>query len=230
MRFQPVADARVIVALAVMLLACAACDGLEGRSSDRGETSVEQVLAATDCAEPSCISAATASEVLGFAVFEPLVLPEGFSLASRALHPANGADAPPGAARASDASLKPEQPRLVITYRFDASVNVPAIVLTESRPASQGTDVELLAAREGCAEVVEDRDRRVFYVNGFASKEPGAVEGRILVCSVEEAPARDAHTVLVAIGDVLVEMLAFPESGVSKEEMLALANSLAEAE
>jgi hypothetical protein len=208
--------------VAFALVAC-------GGSSAGSETTVEQVLAATDCSEPECVAVEEAERALGFAVLEPRVLPDGFRLVGRVLHTAEDGRVPPGAA-SSGPSGTGGQPRLVMTYRFQASVNVPAIVLTESRPAPPGSVVQLLPAHGGCGEVTAEDGRQTFYANGFASAEPGAVEGQLMVCPVEESPARDAHTVLVLMGEVLVEIRAFLESGVTKEEILDLAGSLAEAE
>lgn len=160
------------------------------------------------------------------------MIPEGFVLDSRTLLPGDGSDLPPGAIK--DPKSGPEvgsgHPRLITTYRFQNSVNVPGIVLTEYRPGAEGTEVDLSPAQDGCGEELAQPDGEMFYANGFVSKEPGPVEGQLNVCLVAESPARDVHTVLVARGDILVEVLVFPESGLTRDEVLGVASSLTEAE
>ena len=220
-----------LLAVSAALFSVTACDGT---SDSRGPDESSQVLAALDCLEPRCISVAAAEEALGFDILEPRHIPDGFHLDERQLLPGPDGRQPGGAspdrAEVSSVSGQGLPQRLVLTYRFQGSANVAPILVTESRMVPPGVTVELVPASPLCGEVGQESVGAVFYVNGFAGIEPGKVEGELLVCALVETPTRDAHTVLVATGDVLVEVLAFPESGLSKDQMLDVALSLAEAE
>ncbi len=193
--------------------------------------------AAKDCPEPRCISRAKAAEELGFAVWEPLDLPEGFAIYERTVRtPRNGQSAPD----ADPSRFTPGEPPptltnsrpplvLLLNYRFNESPNVAGIMVAEAAHASAGTELHLQVPEQACGEVLKGKRGVLVYVNGSAEAQPGASEGEWSVCKVPENPPRDAHTVMLTRGNVLIEVVAFPEAGVSKEEILRLADSLMEA-
>jgi hypothetical protein len=60
--------------------------------------------------------------------------------------------------------------------------------------------------------------------------EPGAQEGEFAVCVMQETPPRETHIALVVRADVLIEVLAFPEAGLDKKDVLDVAASIPKAE
>jgi len=119
---------------------------------------------------------------------------------------------------------------LLLDYRFNESLSVPGIVVTESAQATPGTKLELVLADKSCGEIQNLAHGKAIYVNGAAEIRPGIREGQWMVCKVPESPPRDAHTVMLTKGHVLIEVVAFPEAGVSRQEILRLAESFVEAQ
>jgi hypothetical protein len=210
-----------------LLLACA----------QEANVPVAEVRAARDCPEPRCISREQATRELGFAPWEPTELPEGFEIFGRAVRSPRIGESPPGTepqlslpGQAPPTLTTAQQPRtLYLEYRFNESLNVAGIVVTESVHTSPGTDIRLQVRDQACGEVINAGQERLVYVHGFAVAEPGA-GGEWWICKVPEEPPRNSHTVMLTRGEVLIEVVAFPEAGVSKEDILRLAQSFVEAE
>ena len=217
-----------VLAVSLLLASCA---------QKQGAAPVAEVLAAWDCPEPRCISRSQAAQELGFAIWEPLELPAGFAIYERQLRTPRIGQSPPGT-ETSQVSLGEAPPVLetsrvsavlLLDYRFKESLNVAGIVITEAAHASPGTKLHLSVPGESCGEVLKGKQGVIVYINGLAEAQPAASEGEWSVCRVPESPPRNAHTVMLTRGHVLIEVLAFPEAGVSREEILRLAESFVEA-
>jgi hypothetical protein len=115
-------------------------------------------------------------------------------------------------------------------YRFNRSLNVPAILVSESAQAQPGTALRLSLKEESCGEILKASQGDLVYFSGPVELDEGVAAGEWLACKVEETPQRDFHTVLLTRGHVLIEVVAFPEAGVSREDIIRLAGSFAEAQ
>ena len=189
-----------------------------------------QVLSALDCPPPDCVHLDEAREMLGFAPFEPQVLPEEFKLVARTLQPSEGPERPGDEEARRDRPVSRVVAYLQTAYRFRSSVNPPGMIVLQSRQAPPNGAISLTLQGDGCGEVTSDSQGQVFYTEGFAALQPSGEYGAFLLCKIDEVPARRSHTVLVSRGSVLIQILAFPESGVTKDEILAAADSLTQAE
>jgi len=220
---------RTVPALAVLLLS--AC----GQEATRPDA---EVLAIQDCPAPRCISRQEAASELGFAIWEPVDLPAGFTIYARTIRTPRIGQSPPGTdplqsppGEAPPTLTTLQLPKtLYLEYRFHDSPNVAGIVVAESAHAGRGTKVKLRVRDQACGELVNGRQGELVYVNGSAITEPGASDDEWWICKVPEEPPRNSHTVVLTRGQVLIEVVAFPEAGVSKEDILRLAQSFVEAE
>jgi hypothetical protein len=132
----------------------------------------------------------------------------------------------------ASASLPPtltaQRPHLTLylDYRFNESIYVPGILVAESAHGPPGVALRLKVGGKDCGEMVSRNAGGMVYVHGTAMAEPTDDEEELTVCKVPETPPRDLHTVMLARGNVLIEVLVFAESGVSRDEALRLARSL----
>jgi hypothetical protein len=204
---------------------------------DGPQAPTSEVRATQDCPPPRCISHAQAEEQLGFPVWEPSELPQGYALYSRTVSAPGMRDLPRGGdigsftpGPAPTLTTGRRALTLQLDYRFHQSLYVPGIVVSESALGPPGTTLTLVVPDITCGESIEKGALRLIYVYGAADVEPTSREGEFNVCRVPETPERNLHTVLLVRGQILIEVLAFGEGGVSKEEVITLAGSFAEAE
>jgi hypothetical protein len=119
---------------------------------------------------------------------------------------------------------------VLLNYRYKDSPNVPGITISEIH--IRGGDVpgdlplHLELSGPNCGESVALDGAMVFYVHGVAGvQDVGG--GTLDVCKTKD---RDAHYAAITVGNVLVEVLAFSETNVSKDDVVRIAGSLRPAE
>jgi hypothetical protein len=214
---------QVSLSVAAMVLACGSSGG------KASHTRVAEVLSGRDCSSEQCVSLTEASAQVGFPILIPEQLPSGFSLFSRGIMPFTSAPTFAVGASAPAVNVAPQYASLALDYRFQGSPNVPGILITERLlPRVDGLpdDRRRLTAEPGCAESINSKAGAAFYVQGVGSTQEDDA-GQLHVCKTDE---RSAHYAALLDGDVLIEVLAFPESNVSKQDFVDLLKSLQLAE
>ena len=94
--------------------------------------------------------------------------------------------------------------------------------------SSSGEFVTLTPEREGCGEQIALSSGIALLGTGEKELSPGDQPGEWLACIEQRNPKREVMYFLLARGRLMIEISAFPESGVSKEELIRLAASLTE--
>ncbi|HLF79742.1 MAG TPA: hypothetical protein VJB57_19850 [Dehalococcoidia bacterium] len=169
-----------------------------------------------------------AEKTLGFRPLEPNVVPDGYALYSRSIPKREiPADV---LSRLSPAEAKAEsQPaEIALEYRRNGSDFVPGILITETIDREGVGPVHLILAGPACGEEVTIGGQSAIYGLGNGSLYAGDNAREWLGC-VETGPAKNIHVLLLTRGDVLIEIHAFPESGLTKDDVLRMAASLTEA-
>ena len=210
----------VLVMLTVAALAC--------RGGSEAAQKAE-VGAATPCPLVRCVPLQEAQSLLGFRPLEPTLLPNGFELYARRV---DSFEIPlalreiEAAARGVPLSAVPEKsaPSLSLEYRFRDSASVLAIVILED--IVEVPAISLSPERPGCIEPVSLAGGPAFYGVGVGRISPGPSPGSWLVCAQETPNDRQIHVVIMARGNVLVQIRAFHESNLTRQDVLRLADSL----
>jgi hypothetical protein len=222
----PRAQQIAVVLLLSIMTVTVACGS---SSSTHGSTGISQVLASAACPPELCVPLDAAKSQLGFQVLQPTQLPDGFSLHARTLlresaPPGPQASGPP----APDPSGRPTG--VLLDYRYKDSPNVPGITISEIQigrnDPSGAPPLHLELSGPNCGESVTLDHATVFYVHGVAGVQMLG-GGTLNVCKTED---RDAHYAAITVGNVLVEVLAFSETNVSKDDVMRIAGSLQPAE
>lgn len=198
--------------LAVLLLvgiAGAAC-GSDGDSSPES-----QVLSANNCPEERCVDVGAALDEIGWAFLEPSELPAGFDLYSRIVQ----RDPPAPGMQPGESSYTVLQ-----EFRFQGSQNVPGIVIVQSRPL--GDSPAIRPQSEDCGQLQESAIGPMYYSEGLVRLLAVPEENLWLVCMDETAGHGATHSVILVTEGVLIEIIAFPEAGVSRDDILELVDSL----
>ena len=188
-----------------------------------------EVAAATPCPLSRCVPLAEAQSLLGFRPLEPTVLPNGFDLYSRRVE----GFAIPLAFREQQAialgvplSAVPEKsaPSLSLEYHFMDSASVLAITIRED--ILDAPAVSLSPETPGCIEPVSLASGPAFYGVGVGGINRGPSPGSWLICAQRTPGDRQVHVVMMARGNVLVQIRAFHESNLTRQDVLRLADSL----
>lgn len=119
------------------------------------------------------------------------------------------------------------RPSLLLSYRFLDSINVPPILVTERSAAKVGEVIEFHLPSGQCGEILEHEGVTIFYANGLVDVQMYGDSG-YEVCLLEEDPARAVHTLFIAHKNILIGVTAFPQAGISKEQILRMAASFTE--
>jgi hypothetical protein len=198
----------------VLVLAIGACDN--GQASTASPPASNR-----QCPAERCIDIDEANATLGFEVLEPSFIPDDFVLDRRELveNLAPGAPIPGGTG-----AVQPlDTPSAILTdFRFRGSPNLPGITLLQSSLAGLSFRLE----GPDCAETVSTDSGPLFYVHGNYLLGVSEDATEQVLCKDTLMPPRDVHNVIAVRGDTLVEIFAFPEVGISKDEIIALAKSL----
>ena len=184
-------------------------------SSNDDQPPQSQILAASTCPEVRCTGIEAALDRLGWAFLEPRIVPTGFELHSRTVVPDS---AGPGY------TLQTSGHSIEHTYRFHGSLDLAPIAMVQYPARASG--LELQAQFESCGEVIEFAGGEYFYTQGILRVLPTPDESLFVVCRDESSTVQYTHSVVVVSDDVFVEILAFPESGVTREGILAFVESL----
>jgi hypothetical protein len=210
----------VFVLLIIVTSAC--------RSSGE-EAQTAEVAAAMPCPLARCVALGEAQSLLGFQPIEPSFLPDGWSLYSRRVE---STELPPMVreieARSrgipiSDVPLK-SAPVLALEYRFQDSNFVPAITIAEHRTEEQVTS--LSPETPGCATAVSLSTGTALYGMGAGRMQRGQTPGAWVGCAQQTPNDRQAHVVMLTRGNILVQIRAFPEAKITREDILKIAASL----
>jgi hypothetical protein len=110
-------------------------------------------------------------------------------------------------------------------FRFQGSSNVPGILLIQSWPFPD-RQVRIQTQDESCGTLEPTALGPVYYAAGLVRILPVPEQNLWLVCLDESAGHEHTHFVVAAANGGLIEIIAFPESGVSKEEVVSLVSSL----
>ena len=198
----------------VLVLSMGACDG--GQASTGSPPASNR-----QCPAERCIDIDEANATLGFEVLEPSFIPDDFVLDRRELveNVAPGAPVPGGTGAVQPLG----SPSTILTdFRFRGSPNLPGITLVQSSLAGLRFRLEGPA----CAETVSTDSGPLFYIHGnylLGVSEDGTEQ---VLCKDTLMPPREVHNVIAVRGSTLVEIFAFPEVGISKDEIIELAKSL----
>jgi hypothetical protein len=130
----------------------------------------------------------------------------------------------PGGSGTSEALGPPTS--ILTDFRFRGSVALPGITVLQSvLPFTAMRPV-----RPDCAEIIPTESGPLFYINGPYSFEISDDGAEFMLCRDMSMPPRDVHHVITVRGGTLVEVVAFPEVRVSKEEIIEMVKSLQPAE
>ncbi len=223
LRYVPPLLRRIpVLALTLILAVLCACG-----SSHVGESEgTPELQKASDCPAQDCIPAAEASAQLGFTILEPSYVPPNFALYDRTLL----RDMPPVTvsivpnAQSGDGTGRAHS--VVLQYRFKGSPNVPFLTVTEEGAHAGGPELSTGAViqltRPDCAETITVGKSTIYYVHGLAALTTDGA-GTYDLCKSED---RDMHYAAMILDKVVVEIMGFTESGISKDDVIKIASSL----
>jgi hypothetical protein len=198
----------------MLVLSAAAC-------GDDQEPTGTPPASTRPCPVERCVDIDEANAVLGFEVLEPSYTPDDFSLDRRELveNLAPGAPAPGGPGTAQPLGT----PSTILTeFRFHGSPALPGITLLQSSIATR----TLRLATPDCAETISTDSGPLFYINGGYILDVSEDGTEQFLCRDTSMPSRDVHNVIAVRGATLIEVTAFPEVRVSKDEIIELVKSL----
>lgn len=178
-----------------------------------------------DCPAERCVGLSEASSALHFDVLEPQRVPEGFQIYSRQMVGAGGG--PPSSYQGQEA-MPPgfDYSSIQLDYRFRDSLTVPGIILIESAISADG-EPSLRLAGADCGEEISRDGVTIFYLDGLGDLQGSPESGDWTICKSDAGPPRSLHSVYALTGGgVLIEAMAFPESRVTREDMISIIESL----
>jgi hypothetical protein len=204
-------------ALSALLAGCSSVPA----SSSSEPTPVSEVLSAIDCAAAvgSCLTLDEARNEVGFDLLVPFALPERFGLYSIQAFP----NEPP-----------PTQPNkrpsntLALDYRLLESLHVPGVLILETAiPANQRID--LVAAGADCGERLLVAGNPTFIAKGGGTLTTDDLItwqacGDTFSDALEEKIA--PYWLVTIRGNVIIEIKAYPETRVTREQLIAIAESM----
>ena len=202
----------------MLALSVGACDGGQ-------EPAGSPPASNRQCPAERCIDIDEANAVLGFEVLEPSYIPDDFVLDRRELveNVAPGAPVPGGTGVAQPLG----SPSAILTdFRFRGSPALPGITLLQSSLANR----TFRLTTPDCAETISTDSGPLFYINGGYILDVSEDGTEQFLCRDTSMPPRDVHNVVAVRGDMLVEVIAFPEVQISKDEIIELVKSLGPAE
>ena len=225
LRYVPEHFQRIqVLALTLILSLLCACGSFSHAGESEGTPEPQK---ASDCPAQDCVPAVAASAHLGFTILEPSYVPPNFALYDRTLL----RDSSP-----TPVTLNSEgQPQegngkahgIVLQYRFKGSPNVPFLIVTEARAHAGGPELSTGATihltRPDCAETITvGKKKTVYYVHGLAGLTTDG-DGTYDLCKSED---RDVHYAAMISNEVVIEIIGFTESGISKDAVIKIASSL----
>ena len=211
----------VLVASALCLTAAACASGDDAAKTGRSQ----EVKAAVSCAGPRCISPTDAQRELGFLPVEPEALPEGFALYERYIPSLElSEEGREELAEQTEEAETATPSTLILDYRYLSSSPIPALTLFETR--ARGGKAHVSMSEESCGEEVALLDGRVHYGRGVGSLVVDENGHDFYVCPADGPPGLDIHTAYLAKGEILIEIKAFPEARVTRDDILKIAASL----
>ena len=209
----------LMVAWLLLLPALCACSALSHGSPEASP----QPVTAAKCAI-QCLSAAAANLALGFITLEPSYLPRNFSLYTRYLRNEAKVPIPPMPPGEQQASAKAQN--VVLQYRFKASLNISSLnVLEESVPdegSGQTQAAKIRLTSPDCGEVISSHSQTIYYAHGLATVSSNG-DGSYEFCRGDD---RDIHYAALISGKVLVQIIGFAESGITRDDVIKIATSL----
>jgi len=113
---------------------------------------------------------------------------------------------------------------LVLDYRYLGSSPIPALTLLETRALTG--PVGLFLGDDSCGEVIQLPEGAVFYGKGAGTLVVDDNSHDYYVCPADGPPGLDIHTAYLAKGELFIEIKAFPEARVTRDDILKLAASL----
>ena len=177
------------------------------------------------CPAERCIDIDEANAVLGFEVLEPSYIPDDFALDRRELIENLAPGAPvPGSTGPVEVLGPPTS--ILSDFRFRGSMALPGIILIQTSLGG----MEFRLAGPDCAETLSTDAGPLYYVHGMSVFDQSADGTEQSLCRDTTAPPRDIHNIIAVRGNTLIEVIAFPEVGISKDEIIELAKSLRPAE
>ncbi len=201
------------------------------RSEDR-ISAIAEAVPADQCASEACLSRKELEAAVGFRVLEPVELKDGLILWNRTLHD----NEVPLAVRemvAADLGIPLiEVPMAepanvaVLSYRFRSSDHVPAVWIYEELSQAEGALPKVRLRDPSCGAELTAGSRKILYIAGEVERAPPDQDNAWPVCLQESPFALNLHTVLLTEGSLLIEIQGFPDTGVTKDDVLRIAASL----
>ena len=225
--------ALVSIVIAGVWLASLANHGGEGLISEtRGLVDSRGRVPASACLAADCVTPTQVKADVGFEPFEPQELPDGFGLFARTVprlqlsQKVREVLARERGVNVEDVPAEYPPDSVLLDYRFRGSPNVIAVSVFETRVGPAGSEVVLLLAAADCGEKLLAGSWHVIYGRGTGTPVPSDSPEAWLVCPRQHPADRDLHVAFVSRGNVIVEIRAFPEANVTKEDVLRMAASL----
>ena len=114
-------------------------------------------------------------------------------------------------------------------FRFRGSPAIPGLSLIQTSLGPTGRSTSLSLA-PGCAERVDYPGGEMYYINGSYTLDLTEDESTVIVCGDRDGTRLEVHSVVAKRGNVLIEVFAFPEVRITKEEIIDFVKSLQPAE
>lgn len=217
---------RLAVALAAILFAVSESCGSGGPNLPPGEGArTQEVKSLVTCAGPRCLSPAEILEQLGFLPIEPSTLPPQFSLYERyVLRPELTESGSEELQKADPSAVAPSPTTLILAYRYLETSPLPSLLVIETRTLAGPAHLRL--DDPSCGDVVHLREGTVYYGAGAGTLVADDNGQDFRVCPMDGPPGLELHTAFVAGGGIVIEIKAFPEARVTKNDILGVAASL----
>jgi len=215
----------------VFALAALACGEEPVDTSVNGASPVSEVRSSAACAPPLCQPIDEIEGLVGFRPLEPSELPAGFALYSRQV-PARTFPSGPREGLAGNQPPEAGTPEaaqpvaVTIEYRLHGSPHIHALIITETVLPPSLNDPTLKLAGDGCGERVVVRGAAAIYGRGSGMLSRGSSLNEWLACAQKGPTDRDVHVLFLIRGNLLIQIKAFPEAGITREQILEVAASL----
>lgn len=184
------------------------------------------------CVSPDCLTRAEVAELVGFRPLEPTTLPDGYVLYDRSVPKAPLPDevrrmiAEQRGVPIDEVEEFDEPTAVHLQYRFNDRTSLPALQIIET--IDPRAEVQLELTRPDCGDVLSILGRTAFYGEGLGSLQPVGNAGSWEACPAEGP--RQVVNLIFSVDDVIVEVKAFPESGLNRGDLIAIAESMLKAE
>ena len=205
-----------------LCMAAAAC-GSGGDAATAGQSS--EVKAAISCAGPRCIPPIDVQRELGFLPVEPEALPEDFGLYERYILDLDlSQEGRKEVAEQEDEAEALTPSTVILDYRYLGTSPIPALTLFETK--ARGGKAHVFMSEDACGEKVLLPEGSVYYARGVGNLVVDDNGHDFYVCPADGPPGLDIHTAYLAKGEILIEIKAFPEARVTRDDILKIAASL----